>query len=150
MIHPNLFVSAGRTMRLSLYKEFVAVFLVLLDEAFEAMAIYEAAACCCNCRTNGAGIQVKKRTRGVCHLHCRASICWDAVPEYKVKRDLAAGLLKSVRQMKAGQVRAVTSSVLKVRNKTGLSQSEFTALLGVSVRTLQGWEQGRKQPSGAA
>ena len=31
-----------------------------------------------------------------------------------------------------------------------LSQSQFAALLGVSVRTLQGWEQGRKQPSGAA
>jgi putative transcriptional regulator len=31
-----------------------------------------------------------------------------------------------------------------------LSQSQFASLLGVSVRTLQGWEQGRKQPSGAA
>jgi len=36
------------------------------------------------------------------------------------------------------------------RQRTGLSQSQFAALLGVSVRTLQGWEQGRKQPSGAA
>jgi putative transcriptional regulator len=31
-----------------------------------------------------------------------------------------------------------------------LSQSQFAKLLGVSVRTLQEWEQGRKQPSGAA
>jgi putative transcriptional regulator len=31
-----------------------------------------------------------------------------------------------------------------------LSQTEFAQLLGVSVRTLQGWEQGRKQPTGAA
>jgi putative transcriptional regulator len=31
-----------------------------------------------------------------------------------------------------------------------LSQAQFAQLLGVSVRTLQGWEQGRKQPSGAA
>jgi len=37
-----------------------------------------------------------------------------------------------------------------VRTKTGLSQTEFAKLLGVSVRTLQDWEQGRRQPSGAA
>jgi putative transcriptional regulator len=36
------------------------------------------------------------------------------------------------------------------RKQTGLSQSQFAALMGVSVRTLQGWEQGRKKPSGAA
>ena len=69
---------------------------------------------------------------------------------YEAKRDLAADLLQSVREMKAGQVRVVSSPVIEARNKTGLSQSQFAALLGVSVRTLQGWEQGRKQPSGAA
>jgi putative transcriptional regulator len=52
--------------------------------------------------------------------------------------------------MKAGEVQVVTSPVIEARRKTGLSQSQFAALLGVSVRTLQGWEQGRKQPSGAA
>lgn len=69
---------------------------------------------------------------------------------YEAKRDLAAELLQSVREMKAGQVRVVSSPVIEARNKTGLSQSQFAALLGVSVRTLQGWEQGRKQPGGAA
>ena len=69
---------------------------------------------------------------------------------YEAKRDLAAELLQSVREMKAGQVQVVTSPVIDARKKTGLSQSQFAALLGVSVRTLQGWEQGRKQPSGAA
>lgn len=69
---------------------------------------------------------------------------------YESKRDLAAELLQSVREMKAGQVHVVTSPVIEARKKTGLSQSQFAALLGVSVRTLQGWEQGRKQPSGAA
>ena len=69
---------------------------------------------------------------------------------YEAKRDLAAELLQAVREMKAGQVQVVTSPVIEARKKTGLSQSQFAALLGVSVRTLQGWEQGRKQPSGAA
>jgi putative transcriptional regulator len=31
-----------------------------------------------------------------------------------------------------------------------MSQIEFARLLGVSVRTLQAWEQGRREPSGAA
>ena len=69
---------------------------------------------------------------------------------YESKRDLAADLLQAVREMKAGQVQVVSSPVIEARKKTGLSQSQFAALLGVSVRTLQGWEQGRKQPSGAA
>ena len=69
---------------------------------------------------------------------------------HEATRDLAAELLQSVREMKAGHVQVVTSPVIEARKKTGLSQSQFAALLGVSVRTLQGWEQGRKQPSGAA
>lgn len=73
-----------------------------------------------------------------------------ALAAYEAKRDLAADLLQSVREMKAGHVRVVSSPVIEARNKTGLSQSQFAALLGVSVHTLQGWEQGRKQPSGAA
>ena len=65
-------------------------------------------------------------------------------------RDLAAELLESVRQMKAGKTQVVLSPAVEARERTGLSQSQFATLLGVSVRTLQGWEQGRKQPSGAA
>ena len=69
---------------------------------------------------------------------------------YEAKRDLAAELLESVRQMKDGKTQVVLSPAIEARERTGLSQSQFAALLGVSVRTLQGWEQGRKQPSGAA
>jgi len=69
---------------------------------------------------------------------------------YEAKRDLATELLESGRQMTAGQVHVVSSPVIEARKATGLSQSQFAVLLGVSVRTLQGWEQGRKQPSGAA
>lgn len=68
---------------------------------------------------------------------------------YESKRDLAAELLESVQQMKAGRTQVVSSSAAEARARIGLSQSQFVALLGVSVRTLQGWEQGRKLPSGA-
>ena len=70
--------------------------------------------------------------------------------KYEAKCDIGAELVQAIREMKAGQGRVVTSPVIKARKKTGLSQSHFAALLGVSVRTLQGWEQGRKQPSGVA
>jgi putative transcriptional regulator len=39
---------------------------------------------------------------------------------------------------------------LEARNKTGLSQQQFASVLHISKRTLQDWEQGRRQPSGAA
>jgi putative transcriptional regulator len=73
-----------------------------------------------------------------------------ALAAYEAERDLAAELLQAVQEMKAGQLHVVSSPVIEARKKTGLSQSQFAALMGVSVRTLQGWEQGRKQPSGAA
>jgi putative transcriptional regulator len=39
---------------------------------------------------------------------------------------------------------------LAARQETGLSQAQFAELLGVSIRSLQGSEQGRKQPGGPA
>lgn len=65
-----------------------------------------------------------------------------------------ADLLKSVRQMKAGVAGSMTrvqpTEASIARAKVGLSQSEFASLLGVSVRTYQQWEQGRRNPTGAA
>jgi putative transcriptional regulator len=40
--------------------------------------------------------------------------------------------------------------VKAVREKTGLSQSVFAAMIGVKVKTLQNWEQHRRNPTGAA
>lgn len=68
------------------------------------------------------------------------------------KRDIGSEILDGIRELKAGKSGRVVNlpAVAEVREKTGLSQSRFATLLGVSVRTLQDWEQGRRAPSGAA
>ena len=43
-----------------------------------------------------------------------------------------------------------TPNVKKIRSDYKLSQPEFAALIGISVKTLQNWEQGRRAPEGAA
>lgn len=70
----------------------------------------------------------------------------------KRSRNIGLEILEGIRQIKRGEHGRITNvpSVASVREKTGLSQSRFAELLGVSVRTLQEWEQGRRAPSGAA
>jgi len=68
----------------------------------------------------------------------------------KFQRDLLA----SVKQMRRGQAARVTKvkvpEAAEARARVGLSQQAFAILLGVSPRTLQDWEQGRREPTGAA
>ncbi len=63
-------------------------------------------------------------------------------------------LLLSVKQMKAGKAARKTkvqiSDVTRARLNVKLSQPAFADLMGVSVRTIQAWEQGKRNPSGAA
>lgn len=70
------------------------------------------------------------------------------------KRNLGEELLQAVRDSKAGRTGRVfhieVTQATEARLKLGLSQADFAAMLGVSVRTLQDWEQGRREPSGAA
>ena len=40
--------------------------------------------------------------------------------------------------------------IRSIREKFGIQQDEFAELIGVSVRTLQNWEQGHRRPTGAA
>jgi putative transcriptional regulator len=70
----------------------------------------------------------------------------------KRARNVGLEILEGLRQLKRGDHGRIVNvpSVASVREKTGLSQSRFAELLGVSVRTLQEWEQGRRAPSGAA
>lgn len=63
-------------------------------------------------------------------------------------------LLDSVRQMKVGKgarkTQVALSPIAEARSRLGMSQSELASLMGVSTRTLQDWEQGRRKPTGAA
>lgn len=43
-----------------------------------------------------------------------------------------------------------TPEIKQIRSKLGVSQSEFASIIGVSVRTLQNWEQKRREPEGPA
>ena len=69
-------------------------------------------------------------------------------------RKFQQDLLESVRQMQRGEVARSTKvklpSAAEARMRMGLSQQDFAELLGVSPRTLQDWEQGRREPTGAA
>lgn len=77
-----------------------------------------------------------------------------ALKKRDAARDIGAELLEAVRRVKQGEVGRVhkvpVSLAQEARQRLGLSQSQFAEVLGVSVRTLQDWEQKRRQPSGAA
>ena len=69
------------------------------------------------------------------------------------ERDIGQEILDAVHEIKAGGGRRFTvpvPSIVEIRQNINMSQAEFAKLLGVSVRTLQEWEQGRRKPSGAA
>jgi len=77
-----------------------------------------------------------------------------ALDEHEDKRDVWQEVLSSVDEIKAGGGKRYTmepqTEAARARLKTGLSQTQFAELLGVSKRTLEQWEQGRREPSGAA
>ena len=70
----------------------------------------------------------------------------------KAKRDIGHEILEGLQEIKRGKHGRVINvpDIAEIRKKSGLSQAQFSQLLGVSVRTLQDWEQGRRSPSGAA
>jgi putative transcriptional regulator len=76
-----------------------------------------------------------------------------------MKDDMFAELVESIKQ--AGCIRREEKpaarrttigapDVRKIRSRLGLSQEQFALLIGVSSRTVQNWEQNRREPEGAA
>jgi putative transcriptional regulator len=74
--------------------------------------------------------------------------------KWEKSRNIGEEILQGIRDIKAGRTgrRFTVDSfaIVRARERSRLSQSQFAALLGVSVRTLQEWEQGRREPSAAA
>lgn len=80
--------------------------------------------------------------------------CWQRIPVYEaILHDCALPAI-AAQQMRRGEAARVTRvkvpKAAEARSRTGLSQEQFARLLGVSARTLQDWEQGRREPTGAA
>jgi len=76
-----------------------------------------------------------------------------------MSRDIGLEILEGLNEIsnfKQGKVQLKTTELSEpsepkiIRSKLKLSQSAFAGLLGVSMRTLQDWEQGRRNPQGPA
>jgi len=69
------------------------------------------------------------------------------------KRDIGQEILEGIDSIRKGQGEKYVISrpnIINVRRQLHLSQSVFAAYMGISLRTLQEWEQGRRKPSGPA
>lgn len=74
--------------------------------------------------------------------------------KWEQSRAIGREILQGIRDIKAGRIgrryTAESYPIVRAREKSGLSQAKFAELLGVSIRTIQDWEQGRREPNAAA
>lgn len=61
-----------------------------------------------------------------------------------------AGEIKAGRQAPSRTYEIKPPEIKTVRERLNVSQNQFALMIGVSVRTLQNWEQGRRKPEGPA
>jgi putative transcriptional regulator len=61
-----------------------------------------------------------------------------------------AGDIRKGKQEPYRHTKIQEPDVVMIREKYGMTQQEFSSLLGISVGTLRNWEQGRRKPQGPA
>ena len=61
-----------------------------------------------------------------------------------------AGAIKRGKMKPRRRIQMDPADIRMIRKKLNKSQSEFALMIGVSVSTLQNWEQGRRRPEGPA
>jgi putative transcriptional regulator len=70
------------------------------------------------------------------------------------KRNIGQEIVDSLREIKTGGGRryrfTAPEEIRRIRDGVGVSQANFARMLGISLRTLQDWEQGRRRPNQAA
>jgi putative transcriptional regulator len=70
------------------------------------------------------------------------------------KRNIGKEIVDSLREIKAGGGRryrfTAPEDIRRIRADVAVSQANFARMLGISLRTLQDWEQGRRRPNQAA
>ena len=83
---------------------------------------------------------------------CAEAICFRATLKFEelLGSVREAGAILRGQQKPSRRVVVRSSGVRVIRQRTSLSQSEFAQLIGVSVKTLQNWEQNRRRPTGPA
>jgi putative transcriptional regulator len=101
-------------------------------------------------RLRQAGLTLRAAHAAITRL---AERCWTVceinadVDMAQLRQDLAGWNIEIRRRSK---VRDPAPDIADVRARHGLSQREFADLLGIELRTLQNWEQGRNRPDDAA
>ena len=91
--------------------------------------------------------QIHREIAGIESGKAAPARVWEVLPDAKgrfTRRVLSA------RAFQRAQKVAWDKNIVATRRRLGLSQSRFARLLGISLRTLHHWEQGRRTPSGAA
>ncbi len=69
------------------------------------------------------------------------------------QRDIGHEILESIRAIKRSEGKTYTMAlpeIKMIREQMNLGPSAFAALFGITTRTLEDWEHGRRKPSGAA